>query len=370
MTHLLSIKKVASFRDVRAEEVSSLMKTVSSQAAVGGVINMSDALNSFSNNVICKAVSGKLEGRSEMFQKLIEENSALAGSFHVGDYLPWLAWLDMFLGLNVRAKRNAKRWSAILDEVLEDHDSSSKGVGREGHDFSDVLLSLQKDSTMGFEFTKEHIKSLLMDMFAAGTDTTYILLEWAMSELVRNPKVMKKLQEELRKLPNRGSNAMIREEDLKELQYLKAVLKETLRLHPPVPLLIPRESIEDCQIQGYMIPKKTRVIINAWAIGRDPHSWEAADEFQPERFMEGGGSLVEFKGNDFRFIPFGAGRRICPGMTFSMSTAELALVNLVSNFDWELTDGRGGDELDMAESPGLTMRKKQELHLVAKPCLR
>ncbi|RWV98280.1 hypothetical protein GW17_00038883 [Ensete ventricosum] len=203
-------------------------------------------------------------------------------------------------------------------------------------------------------------KSNLQDMFSAGTHSSYVTLEYAMTELVLSPKAMRKLQDEVRK-----GERMVREEELSDMVYLKAVIKEVLRLHPPVPLLLPRELLEDCRLQGYNIPKKTRVLVNAWAMGRDPNYWEAPEEFKPERFIEDG--AMDFKGNDFPFIPFGAGRRICPGMNFSTSTLELALANLVRHFDWELPDGVTSENFDMTEAPGIVVQRKQRLHLVPTP---
>jgi len=202
-------------------------------------------------------------------------------------------------------------------------------------------------------------------MIGAGTDTSFITLEWAMTELVRYPEVMKKLQEEVRGIEIRDS--IVREEDLSGMSYLKAVIKEVLRLYPAAPLLLPRESMETCQIQGYEIPAGTRVIVNAWAIARDPEFWEAPEEFRPERFLE---SDVDFRGHDFQFIPFGAGRRICPGLNFAVSTLELAIANLVHRFDWRLTEGMEVEDLDMTEAPGLTTRRKEKLQLVASPSSR
>lgn len=160
-------------------------------------------------------------------------------------------------------------------------------------------------------------------MFAAGTDTTHTALEWTMTEFLKHPEVMKKAQDEIRRIT--GSKISVTQDDVEKTLYLKAVIKESLRLHPPIPMLIPRESTKDVKVQGYDILAKTRVIINAWAIGRDPSSWENPDEFRPERFLE---SAIDFKGNDFQFIPFGAGRRGCPGTTFASSVIELSLIHI------------------------------------------
>lgn len=184
-----------------------------------------------------------------------------------------------------------------------------------------------------------------------------------MVELARSPTTMRKLQDEVRGIG--FGKELVKEEEANEMMYLKAVIREVFRLHPSVPLLLPRELMEDCRIEGYKIPQKTRVLVNVWTIGRDPKYWEAPQEFKPERFMEGG--AVDFKGNDFQFTPFGAGRRICPGMNFAIASLELALANLIYHFDWELPRGLTSEDLDMTEALGLVLRRKQRLHLVAKP---
>lgn len=201
------------------------------------------------------------------------------------------------------------------------------------------------------------------NMFAAGTDTTFLLLEFAMAELMLHQDVMAKLQAEVRKSPpNKGQTTVVIGEDdalVGTTTYLKAVIKETLRLHPPVPLLVPHLSQEDCDVDGYTIPSGMPLLVNAWAIGRDPRLWDAAEEFVPERFVRGGG--VDFRGMDFEFLPFGSGRRMCPGVNFALASTEILLANLVFHFDWELP--RGVDTVDMAEVFKLTVSRKQELLL-------
>ena len=197
-------------------------------------------------------------------------------------------------------------------------------------------------------------------MLFAGTDTTASVIEWAMTELLGHPLILKKLQNEVCKIV--GAKRAITEDELEKMPYLKAVIKETLRLHPPGPLLLPRESMRDTQVMGYDIAARTQVLINAWTIGRDPSFWARPDEFWPERFMD---SLVDFRGHDFEFIPFGAGRRGCPGIQFAMSVDELALANLVGNFDFSLPVG---EELDMSEAAGLAVHKRTALLAVVTPC--
>jgi cytochrome P450 len=182
-----------------------------------------------------------------------------------------------------------------------------------------------------------------------------------MAELIRNPAVMCKAQAEVRRVFKEQNK--VTEERLSELAYLHLVIKETLRLHTPGPLLMPRECQEQCKILGYDVPKGAKVLVNAWAISRNPDYWSEPDTFDPERFIAG--DTRDFKGNDFDFIPFGAGRRICPGMTFGLANIELGLANLLFYFDWSLPEGVIPSELNMTETMGITARRRDDLLLSA-----
>lgn len=199
-------------------------------------------------------------------------------------------------------------------------------------------------------------------MFAAGTDTTFITLDWAVTELLMNPHVMEKAQKEVRSVLR--ERRVVAESDLHQLQYMKAVIKEIFRLHPAVPVLVPRESMEDIILEGYKIPAKTRIFVNAWAIGRNPESWEDPTAFKPERFLE---SNIDYKGQDFELIPFGAGRRGCPAITFAIAVVELALAQLLYSFDWELPPCITAKDLDLTEVFGISMHRRENLLVVAKP---
>jgi len=201
-------------------------------------------------------------------------------------------------------------------------------------------------------------------MFEAGTDTSFIVLEYAMAHLMQTPCLMNKLQTEVRSTIPKGKE-IVTEDELNSLAYLKAVIKETLRLHMPAPLLLPHLSMADCNIEGYTIPSGTRAIVNSWALARDPSYWENANEFMPERFMEGGSAAaMDNKGNDFQYLPFGAGRRMCPGINFASSTIEVMLVNLVYHFNWELPVELSKKGIDMTELFGVTVRRMEKLLLV------
>ncbi|KAL8197829.1 hypothetical protein R6Q57_030187, partial [Mikania cordata] len=200
------------------------------------------------------------------------------------------------------------------------------------------------------------------DVFVAGSDTIFSSLDWAMSELIKHPKVMKTLQLEVTEIGQ--GRAAILEEDLDKMKYLKAVVKEALRLHAPLPLLLAREARDRVNLMGYDIPPRTQVIINAWAIGRDPVSWKEPEEFSPERFFN---NPVEYKGLHYEFLPFGAGRRGCPGLQFAIVLIELILANIVYKFNFELPNGVKDVDLDMTEANGVTVQRKNPLMVMASP---
>lgn len=196
-----------------------------------------------------------------------------------------------------------------------------------------------------------HIQILDQDLFVGGSDTTSTSLEWAFAELMKNPKVMKKAQEEVRRVV--GNKSKVEEDDVRQMKYLECIVKEALRLHPPVALLVPRETRSGVTLGGYYVPPKTTVFINAWGIQRDPEFWERQEEFVPERFEN---SQIDYKGQDFEFVPFGIGRRGCPGISFGVASIEYVLANLLYWFDWKIPDDT--KSIDMSESFGLTVVKK------------
>ena len=196
-------------------------------------------------------------------------------------------------------------------------------------------------------------------MFTGGTETTATTIEWTMAELVRNPSIMKKAQDEVRRVI--GNRSKLDDTDIAHLQYLKCIIKETLRLHAPVPLLAPRKTSTNVKLGGYDIPSKMTVYVNAWAIQTDPKLWDQPEEFLPERFLK---SSDDFNGQDFHFIPFGGGRRSCPGMTFGIASAEYVTANLLYHFNWELPGGEVMKDLDMSEEYGMTVHRRFPLLLV------
>ncbi|KAL6337364.1 hypothetical protein AAG906_036678 [Vitis piasezkii] len=236
--------------------------------------------------------------------------------------------------------------------VKERDEERQSGMVREKRDFLDVLLECRDDEKEGpHEMSDNKVKIIVLEMFFAGSETTSSTLEWAMTELLRRPESMRKAQEELDRVV--GPHGKVEESDIDQLLYLQAVVKETLRLHPPIPLLLPRNALQDTNFMGYFVPKNTQVFVNAWAIGRDPDAWKEPLSFKPERFL---GSNLDYKGQNFEFIPFGSGRRICIGISLANKLLPLALASLLHCFDWELGGGVTPETIDMNERVGIAWK--------------
>ncbi|XXG79877.1 hypothetical protein AAC387_Pa09g0851 [Persea americana] len=358
IVELFSTKRIQSFGFIREEEVSQMISLISDSCSPSKPINLSDLLLTLTSNIICRAAFGKCYiGGAEKtdFHRISLETQALFVAFFVGDFIPWLGWIDTLTGQRARLEKNFFELDAFYDKVIDEHMDPGRPKS-EHEDFIDVMIKVQKDLNL----TRDHIKGVLMNILVAGTDTGSATVVWAMTELIRNPRVMEKAQEEVRRVV--GSKNKVEESDLAQLHYLKLVVKETFRLHCPVPLLVPRETIRHCTINGYDILPKTLVFVNAMAIGRDPEYWKDPDEFVPERFID---SEVDYKGMHFELIPFGAGRRICPGMSFGTKTVELTMANLLYYFNWGFPSGVNRQNIDMSEAPGITVHKKYDLLLVA-----
>ncbi|PIM99258.1 Cytochrome P450 CYP2 subfamily [Handroanthus impetiginosus] len=355
---LLSNKKVQSYRHVREQETSIMIEKIRQMGSSLLVVNLSDMFVSVSNDIVCRVALGRKYGEDGKFKKFLGEFVELLGEYSVGDHIPCLGWIDWVSGLNGKVKKVAKLFDEFLEGVIEEHrEQRKRDVDL---DFVDILLDFQRENEGSFLADDDAIKAIILDMFGAGIDTTSSVLEWTMAELIKNPKTLKVLQDEVREVA-RGK-VEVTEDDLDKMHYLKAVIKESLRLHTPVPTLVPRQSTHDTKVLGYDFAAGTQVMINAWAIARDPSLWENPDEFHPERFLD---TNIDFRGFNFELIPFGAGRRGCPGIAFAMANNELVLANLVHKFNFGLPNGEREEDLDMSEVKGMTVHKKLPLLVVA-----
>ncbi|KAL0356324.1 UNVERIFIED_CONTAM: cytochrome [Sesamum radiatum] len=340
---LLSSKRVQSFNFIREEETELLVKRIKSHHCPSlSPVNLSELFTSLTNDVICRAAFGRKYSDGEdgkKFLMLLTKGLQLVGSISIGDFIPCLSWINRVNGFDNRVDKVAEEVDAFLEMVIQEHlneELQSCGAADPDQDerrenFVDILLNIYKDNNTGVSIDKDSIKAIILDILAGGTDTTSATLEWAMTELLRHPMALKNLQNELRGILKDKQD--ITENVLSKMNYLKAVVKETLRLHPPI-------TFRSCVL-------------------------DEPEKFKPERFLT---CSIDFKGLDFQFIPFGAGRRGCPGTAFAMASVELVLANLVQKFEWELPKGMKSEDLDFEEQPGVTIHRKNPLFAVATHC--
>ncbi|KAI3699603.1 hypothetical protein L2E82_44027 [Cichorium intybus] len=312
------------------------------------------SLNLLSNTIFSKDLTDPYEDSGKEFKEVVGNIMLEVGKPNLVDYFPLLKKIDP-QGVRRRLTRHIGKVAAIFEELIKERLQMERSMQA---DVLDVFLKNSEDNPE--DLNQAVIKSMFLDLFVAGTDTTSSTLEWAMTEVLRNPHTMTKAKEELKECIGKGK--IVEENDLLKLPYLMCIVKETFRLHPPIPFLVPRKVDNEIKISGYTIPKGTQVLVNAWAIGRDETIWEDSLEFKPERFMT---SEIDVRGQDFELIPFGAGRRICPGLPLATRMIPMMLGSLLNNFDWALDTGIVG-ELDMTERFGITIQKAYPLCAVPK----
>ncbi|KAL4289167.1 hypothetical protein AHAS_Ahas19G0359100 [Arachis hypogaea] len=287
------------------------------------------------------------------------------GHANVADVFPWLVWVDP-QGLQRRMKRDMGKAIDIASKFVKERLQLQHSDDMARKDFLDVLLQFQGGGgEEARNISDKDLNVFILEIFMAGSETTSSTIEWALTELLCNRNCLMKVKSELNRVV--GTARELEESDIEKLPYLQAVVKETLRLHPPIPLLVPRRAIQDTKFMGYYIPKDTQVFVNAWAIGRDPDVWKDPLTFKPERFIFcDGGSKVDYKGQHYEFIPFGAGRRMCAGVPLAHRVLHLVLGSLLHRFDWELDSHVTPSTMDMRDKLGITMRKLEPLLAVPK----
>ncbi|XP_051147086.1 salviol synthase-like [Andrographis paniculata] len=355
---LLSTKRVQSMRPLREEMFHNLCKWIASNE--GSPINLSDQVSMTTCDIVIRAALGIRDEEHTVFVSAVKEIFDLVGGLYLGDLYPSVRLFQSIGGFRGRVEKVHKLSDKILQKIIDNH-KMEKAKDEEHENLVDVLLKFHKATGHELQLSDDNIKAVLQDLFLAGIETSSATSDWAMSEMLKNPRVLKKAQEEVRRVFDK--KGYVDESDFDELKYLKLVIKETFRIHPPGPLLLPRENYEACEINGYTIPANTRVIVNIWAIGRDPKIWKDPDSFIPERFLDNNIS-ADYTGKNFEFIPFGAGRRICPGVSFGLANIELPMALLLYHFDWELPHGVKPEDVDMAETAGNSARRTNPLVVI------
>ncbi|KAI3444658.1 hypothetical protein Pfo_001323 [Paulownia fortunei] len=338
---MFSVSRLDASQGLRREKLQKLCDYVKECCETGRVVDIGEAAFTTSLNLI-SATLFSLEfaqynsDSSQEMREVVWGVMKCFGSPNFADYFPVLKSADP-QGILKETKIYFEKFFAIFDGIIDER-LKSRG---EKSDMLEALIDLnQRDEA---ELSRNDIKHLLIDLYMAGSDTTSGTVEWAMTEL-----------DEIRDIV--GENRQIQESDIIRLPYLQAVVKETFRLHPAVPFLVPRKAEAGAEINGYIVPKNAQIFVNVWASGRDSSIWPNADSFMPERFLNHN-DQIDFRGKDFELIPFGSGRRICPGLPFANRMVHLLVATFVGNFRWKLEERIKPEELDMDEKFGLTLQK-------------
>ncbi|KAE8664833.1 Cytochrome P450 82G1 [Hibiscus syriacus] len=375
---LLSSHRLEKLKHIRFSEMDYFIKDLYDLSRKGAencaeMVTISEALEQFTFNIILRMLVGKrfsgstcADKNSEpwRYEKAIKKAIYLFGVFMLADALPGLGCVDI-QGHIRSMKRTAKEVDSLISAWLDEHLKRRKeNQDTCESDFMDVMLNHLPEETVISGHTRDTIvKATTMILTLTGGESTSVTITWALSLLLNHPNVVKAAREELEHQV--GTERWVEESDIKNLKYLQAIVKETLRLYPPGPITGIREATQDCRIAGYDVSKGTRLIVNIWKLHRDPRVWENADLFQPERFMTTHAHL-DVRGQNFVYMPFSSGRRSCPGMTFGLQVVHLTVAKLIQGFDIRTIDGMA---VDMEEGLGLALPKLNPLEVVLTPRL-
>ncbi|CAM0912128.1 unnamed protein product [Alopecurus aequalis] len=366
-TELFAPHRLDALQGLRSDKVRELAAHIDRLASDGAAVDVGRVAFTTSLNLVSRTIFSKDltrlddHGRSKEFQVLVAEIMECAGCPNVSDFFPALARVDL-QGLRRRLGRMFARLHVVFDaevdrRLREREDGETR---KERDDFLDLLLDVAARDGGKAGLDRDTLRSLFTDLFVAGSDTSSTTVEWAMAELLRNPSSMGKAHEELAQVI--GSRKNVEESNIEKLPYLQAVVKETFRIHPTLPLLLPRQAQKTVSIAGYTVPHGARVLVNVWAMGRDEDIWPEPDKFMPERFL---GRNVDYRGGDFELLPFGAGRRVCPGMPLAARMVHLVLATLLNRFEWRLPMEVERAGINMDEKFGASLAKAVPLCAIA-----
>ncbi|OIT35534.1 PREDICTED: cytochrome P450 93A3-like [Nicotiana attenuata] len=375
VSEMLSNRNLEASYGLRTHEVRKTIKKVHTK--IGNPIDIGELAFVTQMNVVMSMIFGSnfveekekhgKDGSAE-FKEVVIKVFQVLGKPNISDFFPMLARFDL-QGIQKEMEDLSKWVESILDPAINERmkmlsdkrEGEIQGNGKK--DFVQILIELMEQKDIGISLDLVKIKAMLVDIVIGGTDTVITTVEWVMAELLNNPEIMAKIQQELRNAV--GMNNIAEESHLLKLHYLDAVLKETLRLHPALPLLIPKHPSKSATVGGYKIPEGTKVFLNVYAIHRDPQVWENPLEFQPERFLSHSTNL-NYSGNNFKYLPFGSGRRICAGLPLAEKMLMFVLASLLHSFDWKLPEG---EKVDLSDGFGLVIKKSKSLFAIPTPRL-
>ncbi|KAM0072422.1 putative geraniol 8-hydroxylase [Helianthus debilis subsp. tardiflorus] len=359
--YVFSVQRLDASELLRQTKVKELVDhvdrccTIEKAVNIGGIA-FTTSLNVLSNLMFSMDFAQYDSSTSQKFKDDVWALLEIGGKPNITDFFPIFKLFDP-QGLVRRGNVHGNRILALFDNVINQR-LQTRSTSLADNDVLDSLLNLKQMDESAFSLND--IRHLFFALFIAGTDTTSSTLEWAMTELIHNPDKLERARSEVIKLMENKKN-IIQESDISQLPYLQAVIKETLRLHPPAPFLIPHQAIHDVEIQGFVVPKNAQILCNVWAMGRDQKVWSHPETFMPERFLE---VNVDYRGQDFELIPFGAGRRICPGLNMAHRMLHIMLGSLIQKFDWKLEGNKRAQDMDMGEKFGITLQRSAPLKAI------
>ncbi|XP_027931554.1 trans-cinnamate 4-monooxygenase-like [Vigna unguiculata] len=362
-------KVVQQYRVGWEDEAARVVEDVrrNPDAAVGGII-LRRRLQLMMYNIMYRIMFDRRFENEEdpLFQKLRVlngERSRLGQSFeyNYGDFIPILRpFLRGYLKICKEVKDT--RFKLFKDYFIEERKNLENTKKRDNGGLKcaiDHILDAQKKG----EISEDNVLYIVENINVAAIETTLWSIEWGIAELVNHPEIQKKVREEIERVV--GAGKQVTEQDSEKLPYLEAVIKETLRLRMAIPLLVPHMNLHDAKLGGYDIPAESKMLVNAWWLANNPAKWKKPEEFRPERFLEEE-SKVEANGNDLRYLPFGVGRRSCPGIILALPIMCITLGRLVQNF--ELLPPPGQHMLDTTEKAGqFSLHILKHSTIVAKP---
>ncbi|RZB86430.1 Cytochrome P450 93A2 [Glycine soja] len=360
--------KELQWKKEQAETENQFLRVLRAKGEAHEAVDVSGELMTLTNSVISRMVLSRTccesDGDVEHVRKMVADTAELAGKFNLADFVWLCKGLDLH-GIKKRLVGILERFDGMMERVIREHEEErerrkERGEGEEIRDLLDILLEIHQDESREIKLSRENVKAFILDIYMAGTDTSAITMEWALAELINNHHVMEKARQEIDSVT--GNKRLIQESDLPNLPYLQAIVKETLRIHPTAPLL-GRESSESCNVCGYDIPAKSLVFVNLWSMGRDPKIWEDPLEFKPERFMNNNeDKQIDVRGQNFQLLPFGTGRRLCPGASLALQTVPTNVAAMIQCFEFRV-DGT----VSMEEKPAMTLPRAHPLICVPVP---
>ncbi|KAG6554219.1 hypothetical protein Mapa_004135 [Marchantia paleacea] len=366
---LFSVKRIQQFRGVRREEVLAGIGRILREGRHADPVNVGQRIEELTYNNVTRTLFGKsfygqetVDSKSQEFLHMIDAYFRIQ-LLGLPDFFPYLRKLDLD-GYEKTCRKLRTQVDGFLNRMIEEH--RGKPEGSEDSDFTDVLLRLQGDSssTDTQVLSDQGVKGLLFDLLLGGTDTSATQALWVLAELMKNPEVFKKVRSELDSVV--GNERLVEETDLENLPYLRAVIKETMRLHPVGPITVPRKPVKAVTIGGYDIPDDCMVMVNVYSIMRDPNLWPDPLKFDPSRFLD---SKIDHKGLHFEFLPFGSGRRMCPGMSLGMVMIEIVLAVLVHACDISLPAGMKPEHVSLDEENRSVVSMAHPIKIVVSPRL-